>query len=147
MTQQNRYRTEAPAADGGTAARQLPDHVVAQGDLRRDWDAANPPAADASLLARGRQRFNIYCAPCHGLDGRGDGPVAVRGFPHPPSYLESRLTSAPASHFYDVISNGIGRMYSYADRVAPRDRWAIVAYIRALQMSQQASLSSKETMP
>jgi uncharacterized protein (DUF2236 family) len=71
----------------------------------------------------------------------------VRGFPHPPSYLESRLTSAPASHFYDVISNGIGRMYSYADRVAPRDRWAIVAYIRALQMSQQASLPSKETMP
>lgn len=143
MTQQNKYDTYAPAklwADG-TSARPLPEHVVAQGDAARAQAAAHPPPASDALLARGQQRYDIFCAPCHGLDGRGDGIIAQHGFPHPPSYFEPRLMSAPASTFYEAISNGYGVMYSYADRVPPHDRWAIVAYIRALQLSQHATLA------
>lgn len=93
-----------------------------------------------ALLKRGRERFDIYCAPCHSPVGDGDGMIARRGFPHPPSYHIERLRAAPDRHFYDVITHGHGIMYSYADRVTPEDRWAIVAYIRALQLSQYASL-------
>lgn len=143
MTQQKKYSTYAPAAiwADGASARPLPEHVVAQGDLERDSAARTPPPVTPALLARGQERFNIYCAPCHGLDGKGNGPVAARGFPHPPSYLEPRLLSAPATAFYDAITRGYGVMYSYADRVEPRDRWAIVAYIRALQLSQHATIA------
>jgi mono/diheme cytochrome c family protein len=79
--------------------------------------------------------------PCHSPLGDGDGPVARRGFPHPPSYHEQRLRDAPDRHFFDVITHGHGVMYPYGDRVAPEDRWAIVAYIRALQLSQHAPLA------
>ena len=89
-----------------------------------------------ALLARGEERFAIYCAPCHSPLGDGDGMVARRGFPHPPSYHTDRLRAAPDRHFFDVITQGYGVMASYADRVSPQDRWAIVAYIRALQLSQ-----------
>ncbi|MGA9420817.1 MAG: cytochrome c, partial [Rhodanobacteraceae bacterium] len=102
---------------------------------------ANPLPVTPQLLARGRERFDIYCAPCHSRVGDGDGMIARRGFPAPPSYHAQRLRKAPDSHFYDVISNGYGVMYPYADRVAPDDRWAIVAYIRALQVSQHAPAS------
>jgi mono/diheme cytochrome c family protein len=143
MTQQRRYGTEAPAAlwPDDTSARPLPDHVVAQGDLAREQDATHPSAATPALLARGRERYDIYCSPCHGFDGLGDGMVVQRGFPKPPSYLDPRLLAAPASTFYDAITNGHGAMYSYAARVAPRDRWAIIAYVRALQLSQHATLA------
>ena len=93
-----------------------------------------------ALLQRGRERFDIHCAPCHSPVGDGDGMIVRRGFPQPPSYHSARLRAAPDRHFYDVITRGYGIMYSYADRVAPEDRWAIVAYIRALQLSQYASL-------
>jgi len=99
---------------------------------------ANPLPITAALLARGQGRFDIYCAPCHSRAGDGDGMIARRGFPAPPSYHTARLRQAPDSHFYQVITHGYGVMYAYADRVAPRDRWAIVAYIRALQLSQHA---------
>jgi len=99
------------------------------------------PPASAALLARGRDRFDIFCSPCHSIAGDGDGMIARRGFPHPPSYHTDRLRNAPDAHFYSVITNGYGMMYSYADRVAPSDRWAIVAYIRALQLSQNARLA------
>jgi mono/diheme cytochrome c family protein len=92
-------------------------------------------------LERGRERFEILCVPCHSAVGDGDGTVVRRGFPRPPSYHEERLRSAPDRYFFDVITNGHGVMYSYADRVAPEDRWAIVAYIRALQLSQHAELA------
>ncbi len=143
MTQQKRYGTETPAAlwSDGSSARPLPDHTVAQGDLRLFEDAARPPPVTPELLARGRERHDIYCSPCHGLDGAGRGMVVVRGFPQPPSYSEQRLMAAPPRHFYDVITNSYGVMFSHASRVAPRDRWAIVAYIRALQLSQHASLA------
>ncbi len=143
MTQQNRYGTFTPAAlfDNGTEAQQLPTGTVAQGDLERAQQASRPPQVDAQLLARGRERFDIYCSPCHGLAGNGDGMIVQRGFPHPPSYHTARLRAAPAQHFFDVITNGYGVMYSYASRVEPRDRWAIVAYVRALQESQRAKLA------
>ena len=143
MTRQNKYTTYSPSSlwQDGTSARPLPAHVVAQGDLARAAQAANPPKVTPALLRRGRERFNIYCSPCHGLDGKGDGIVVKRGFPHPPSYFESRLMKAPASTFYHTITHGYGVMYSYATRVDPRDRWAIIAYIRALQLSQHATLA------
>ncbi|HVX04263.1 MAG TPA: c-type cytochrome [Rhodanobacteraceae bacterium] len=102
---------------------------------------ANPLPITPQLLARGRQRFDIYCAPCHSRAGDGDGMIAERGFPHPPSYHTAALRNAPDSHFYKVITDGYGVMYPYADRISPHDRWAIVAYIRALQLSQHASKS------
>jgi mono/diheme cytochrome c family protein len=102
--------------------------------------ATNPLPIDRPTLERGRERFDIYCSPCHSIAGDGDGMVARRGFPNPPSYHTDRLRNAPDAHFYSVITNGYGMMYSYADRVAPNDRWAIVAYIRALQLSQHARI-------
>ena len=92
-----------------------------------------------ALLERGQLRFNIYCSPCHGLLGDGNGMIVQRGLSAPPSFHQQRLRDAPAGHFFDVITNGYGRMYSYAARVAPEDRWAIIAYIRALQLSQNAT--------
>ena len=90
------------------------------------------------ILDRGESRFNITCLPCHGKLGDGNGMIALRGFRHPPSYHEDRLRNAPTSHFYDVMTNGFGAMPSYAEVVTPEDRWKIIAYIRALQQSQNA---------
>ena len=101
----------------------------------------NPLPVTAATLARGQERFGIFCAPCHGPLGDGDGLVARRGFPNPPSYHSDRLRNAPDSHLFAVITHGYGAMYPYANRVPPADRWAIVAYIRALQRSQHASLA------
>jgi mono/diheme cytochrome c family protein len=92
-----------------------------------------------ALLERGQERYRIYCTPCHSELGDGNGMVVQRGFKHPPSFHEQRLREAPVDYFYDVITSGYGAMYSFAARVAPPDRWAIAAYIRALQLSQNAS--------
>ena len=89
-------------------------------------------------LARGQERFNIYCSPCHGRLGDGRGMIVHRGFRQPPSYHDPRLVTAPVGYFFDVMTNGYGAMYSYASRVAVDDRWRIAAYIRALQLSQNA---------
>jgi mono/diheme cytochrome c family protein len=160
---------EQPRYDAGEASALFPDHraarppppgsvAVAMGDLaatssgqRGQAEVAARDAADAAstappvtraLLQRGQERYAIYCLPCHSALGEGDGPIVRRGFPHPPSYHEQRLRDAPDRHFFDVITRGYGAMYSYADRVAPEDRWAIVAYIRALQLSRHAPLAS-----
>jgi mono/diheme cytochrome c family protein len=101
----------------------------------------SPPPVTMALLERGQQRFDINCSPCHGRTGEGDGMIVQRGFPRPPSYFSEKLRDAPNQHFYDVITHGYGVMYPYADRVEPADRWAITAYIRALQASAGASLS------
>jgi mono/diheme cytochrome c family protein len=93
------------------------------------------------VLLRGQERFNIYCAPCHGMTGDGDGMIVRRGFSQPPTYHQERLRKAPVGHFFDVITNGYGAMYSYASRVSPEDRWAIIAYIRALQLARDAKMS------
>lgn len=101
----------------------------------------SPPPVTIALLQRGQDRFDIYCSPCHGRFGDGNGMIVQRGFPHSPSYYSDLLRNAPNQLFYDVITNGYGVMYPYADRVEPADRWAIVAYIRSLQASATASLS------
>jgi mono/diheme cytochrome c family protein len=153
MTQQKRYDIYAPASiwPDGTSARPLPEHVVARGDLARDAEAKTPPEATPQLLTRGQERFDIFCAPCHGLAGDGDGIIVQRGFPAPPSYHLPRLRAATAAHLFDVITRGYGAMYPYAARVPPHDRWAIIAYIRALQLQRHAALAlvpeAKEKLP
>lgn len=153
MIQQNRYDPYEPSTlwRNGSEAQPLPSGTVAQGDLARDKEIKEPPPVTAALLERGKQRFDIFCSPCHGLAGKGDGMIVQRGFPPPPSYHSARLRSAPPQHFFDVITNGFGVMYPYAARVEPRDRWAIVAYIRALQISQHAQLAdvpdAREKLP
>jgi mono/diheme cytochrome c family protein len=97
-----------------------------------------PIQVTADTLRYGQQRFEIFCAPCHGLTGYGDGMVVQRGFPAPPSYHTERLRTAPNLHFFKVITEGYGAMYPYNDRVPQQDRWAIIAYIRALQLSRHA---------
>ncbi len=99
------------------------------------------PPVTLALLQRGQEQFRIYCTPCHSELGDGNGMIVQRGFPHPPSYEEARLRAAPVQHFFDVITHGYGVMYSYADRVDTADRWAIAAYIRALQLSQHAAVA------
>lgn len=99
-----------------------------------------PVKVDRELLLRGQDRFNIFCSPCHARTGMGNGMIVERGFRKPPSYHIDRLRNAPAGHFFDVITHGFGAMPSYRVQLAPRDRWAIVAYIRVLQLSQNAQL-------
>lgn len=101
-----------------------------------------PVPLNAALLQRGREQFNIFCAVCHGRDGYGDGIIVRRGFTEPPSFHTDNVRARPLGHYYDVISNGYGAMYSYADRLEPSDRWAVAAYIRALQYSQHAPLDA-----
>jgi len=101
-------------------------------------DAATRKKEVMEILDRGESRFNITCLPCHGKLGDGNGMIALRGFRHPPTYHQDRLRNAPTSHFYDVMTNGFGAMPSYAEVVTPEDRWKIIAYIRALQASQNA---------
>lgn len=127
----------------GAQADNWPAQPVAN-TVARD-DAAKPPSPPPltlALLERGRQRFDINCSPCHGRAGDGNGMIVQRGFPRPPSYYIDRLRNVPTQHFYDVITHGYGIMYSYADRVEPADRWAIAAYIRALQASANVSVSA-----
>lgn len=146
MADQPRYGEYQPSAlfPDGASLQAPPDGTLAQDAPARAATLATRPALTPALLERGRERFGIYCTPCHGLAGDGDGIVPARGFPHPPSYAEPRLVGAPSSYFVDVITRGHGVMYPYADRVTPADRWAIAAWIRALQ----ASLATPaETLP
>jgi mono/diheme cytochrome c family protein len=143
MTLQRKYPTYAPSDiwSDGASARPLPEGVVAQGDLARRSAEATPPPATEALLERGREQFNVYCSPCHGLAGDGDGVIVAHGFPQPPSYHIDRLLAATPQHLYDVVSNGYGVMFSYSARLEPQDRWAVVAYIRALQLSRRATVA------
>jgi mono/diheme cytochrome c family protein len=154
MKHQENVRPFAPSAHfaDGASARHPPAHTVPRGGPAPDDPVATglhdgvplaeiPVPLTQELLARGRERFNVFCADCHGADGFGRGIVVWRGFPAPPSYQETWLLKAPAGHFFEVITHGIGRMYPLADRIVPDDRWAIVAYVRALQRSQHATLA------
>jgi mono/diheme cytochrome c family protein len=134
----------------GRGSRIPPEHTVARGQLREDEQfftgkigdqlaATFPMAITRETLTRGRERFEIYCAVCHGRTGEGNGVIVQRGFPQPPSLHDERLRDAPVGHFFDVETNGYGVMYSYASRISPEDRWAVAAYIRALQLSQHAA--------
>lgn len=133
----------------GASARQIETGTVSRedpavpGPVETGWENGQlvlqiPVPITPRLLARGQQQFGIFCAVCHGSEGYGQGMIVQRGFPEPPSFHTDRLRKAPAGHFFDVMTRGYGVMYPYASRVAPADRWAITAYIRALQLSQHA---------
>jgi len=126
--------------------------TVARGPLRDDpllytgkvgdADATTYPfPIDAGVMARGRERFDIFCSPCHARTGSGEGMVVLRGYRQPPTLHSDRLRAAPAGHFFDVITNGFGAMPDYAAQIRAEDRWAIAAYIRALQLSMHAGLA------
>ena len=135
----------------GQSARPLVNNTVARGQLKEDVllhtgkDGQNDatefpfPVTD-QVMARGRERFDIYCSPCHGRTGNGDGMVVRRGFRRPPSYAEERLRTAPVGHIFDVITNGFGAMPDYQAQIPVGDRWAIVAYVKALQLSMYAPI-------
>jgi mono/diheme cytochrome c family protein len=134
----------------GRGSRVPPAHTVARGQLQADEHfftgkigdqlvATFPEPITRKILERGQERFEIHCAVCHGPTGEGNGVIVQRGFPAPPSFHEQRLRDAPAGYFFNAITNGYGVMYSYASRISAEDRWAVIAYIRALQLSQHAS--------
>lgn len=152
MHNQPKYRglrASAFFADG-SSARPLVEGTVARGTLQEDEAFFTgklnkvtvkelPFAVDEQVLDRGQERFNIYCTPCHGRTGAGNGMVVQRGYRQPPSFHIDRLRQADAGYIFDVMTNGFGVMPDYRVQVSPRDRWAIVAYIRALQLSQHAA--------
>jgi mono/diheme cytochrome c family protein len=155
MQDQPKYKPQRPSdffADGRDGRPEV-EGTIARGELHEDAafydgkDAAGkdidsfPITVNKAVIERGRQRYDIYCAPCHGRLGNGMGMIVQRGFKQPPSYHIERLRNAPVGHFYDVISNGYGAMLNYAQQIQVRDRWAIVAYIRALQYSQNAGVN------
>lgn len=153
MHVQPKYKPLDPSnfwGDGRSARPPVPG-TVARGELRINeamyTGKVNGVPVDAfpfvithKDLERGRERYNIYCSPCHDYTGGGNGFVVQRGFPPPPSYHIERLRTAPVGHFFDVMTRGYGTMFSYAGRISPEDRWRIAAYIRALQLSQHGTL-------
>ena len=130
--------------EDGRSERPLIENTVAHGSLANDElfvpkdSNAFPLPVNQQLLERGEDRYKIFCTPCHGLQGDGNGMVAVRGMKHPPSYHQDRLRQVPNGYMYDVVINGFGAMYGYSAQIPPRDRWAIIAYVRALQLSRNA---------
>jgi mono/diheme cytochrome c family protein len=153
MADQPSYRpnTASDFFADGSAARPIPADTVARGQATNDspfftgqsqgTDVTDfPIPVTAETMQRGESRFRIFCAPCHGEAGYGDGVIVQRGFTPPPSFHTDALRAAPVGHYFQVATNGFGAMPSYAAQLAPADRWAVVAYIRALQLSQHASL-------
>ena len=133
-------RSARPPVEGTVARGQLhEDSYFFTGKIGSNPGDYLPFPATREVLERGQQRFNIYCAPCHSRIGDGNGMIVQRGFKQPPSYHIERLEKAPLGYFFDVMTNGFGAMPSYAGQIPERDRWCIVAYIRALQLSQHAS--------
>jgi mono/diheme cytochrome c family protein len=154
MGRQPKYDPLEPSdffADGMTARPRIPG-TVARGELTDNpfMDTGKINGADgdgfpfpvtAQVLDRGQERFNIYCSACHGRLGDGNGMIPSRGFRHPPSFHTEVLRSAKTGHFFDVMTNGFGSMPTYAPQVPVKDRWAIIAYIRALQLSQNSTVN------
>ena len=154
MADQPRYEplVRSTFFDDGRAARPLEEGTVARGQLRNDRHLYTgkegdklvdtfPFAVTLERLARGQERYDIFCSPCHDRVGNGQGMIVRRGYRAPESFHIDRLRQAPAGYFFDVMTNGFGVMPDYAQQVHPEDRWAIVAYIRALQLSQYATLA------
>lgn len=134
-------RASRPSVPGTVARGQLRlDEHLHTGRIGGELAATFPFPVDRALLERGRERYGIFCSPCHDSLGSGQGMIVQRGMKQPASFHEQRLREAPPGYFFDVITNGFGAMYDYADRIPARDRWAITAYVRALQLSQTATL-------
>jgi mono/diheme cytochrome c family protein len=136
----------------GAASRPLVANTVARGQLRDDEHLYTgkingqvatefPMPVTKAVLDRGQERFNVYCSPCHGRTGEGNGMIVQRGFRQPPSYHEERLRNVPVGYFFDVMTNGFGAMQDYSAQVTVPDRWAIAAYIRVLQLSRSATVN------
>src|SRR5580704_16353537 len=149
MANQPRQNPLSPSeffADG-RSERPAVENTVARGSLQDDSlsvpkeSNAFPLPISEELLQRGQQRYGIYCTPCHGIQGDGLGMVALRGMKHPPSFHQDRLRQVPNGYLYDVITNGFGGMLGYSAQIPPADRWAIVSYVRALQLSRNAPAS------
>jgi mono/diheme cytochrome c family protein len=153
MHDQPRYKplAESDFFGDGRSARPLVEGTVARGQLRDDphvytgkvdeaFAETIPYPVDAAFVARGRERFDVFCSPCHGRTGRGDGMVVRRGYRQAQSFHSDRLRQERLGYFFDVITNGFGAMPDYRAQIPVEDRWAIVAYVRALQLSQHASL-------
>ena len=139
-------RSARPPVEGTVARGQLhEDAYFYGGKIGNNPGDYMPFAVTADVLARGQERYNIYCAPCHSRLGDGDGTIVQRGFRRPPSFHTDRLRRAPLGYFVDVMTNGFGAMPDYASQIAPSDRWCIVAYIRALQLSQAATVADVPT--
>ena len=134
-------RSERPLVEGTVARGHLNDDTLLNTGKGADGKPSNefPMPVTKALILRGEERYNIYCAPCHDRTGSGNGMIVRRGYRRPPTYHSDRLRQQPNGFLYDVIANGFGAMPDYAAQIPPPDRWAIVAYIRALQLSQQAS--------
>jgi hypothetical protein len=154
MHDQPRYKplAESRFYDDLRSERDPVEGTVARGELREDTyfytgKIGNTPGdvmpfpVSMEVLNRGEQRYNIYCAPCHSRIGDGNGMIPQRGYRQPPSYHLDRLRKAPIGYFFDVMTNGFGAMPDYASQIPPRDRWCIAAYIRALQLSQNATMA------
>ncbi len=147
-----RPRRESEIFADGRSARPLVEGTVARGSLREDaayytgksggqYLTRIPVEVTPALLARGQERFLIFCSPCHGRTGRGDGMIVQRGYKAPSSYHVDRLRAMPIGYFYDVITNGFATMPDYASQIPPADRWAIAAYVRVLQFSERAPVA------
>jgi len=135
-------RSARPLLAGTIARGQLHDDpLLYTGKINNADATVFPFPIDDKVMARGQERFNIYCSPCHGRTGQGDGMIVRRGYRKPPTYHQDRLRDAPIGHFFDVMTNGFGAMPDYAAQVTVRDRWAIAAYIRALQLSEHATVN------
>ena len=154
MHDQAKYEPLEPSAffDDRLSSRSLIEGTVARGHLRDDehlytgkidgeFAQTFPYEITREDLLRGQERYNIFCSPCHGHTGNGQGMIVQRGLKQPTSFHDPRLVDSPSGYYFDVMSNGFGVMYAYASRIKPRDRWAVIAYIRALQYSRNAPLS------
>jgi mono/diheme cytochrome c family protein len=149
MALQPKYRPLAPSESfsDGRSERPLIEGTVPRGALADDAllvpkeSNAFPLPVTAELLERGQDRYRIFCSPCHGLQGDGNGMIVTRGMKHPPSYHEPRLRQVTNGYIFDVITNGFGAMLNYSAQIPVKDRWAIVAYVRALQLSRNAKVS------
>jgi mono/diheme cytochrome c family protein len=136
------HRSERPLIEGTVARGQLrDDDAFWTGKVGGAIVDKPPMPVTRELVARGRDRFNIYCAPCHAQTGMGDGMVVRRGYKQPPSMHDPRLRAQPIGYFYDVMTRGFGQMPDYAAQIQPRDRWAVAIYVRALQLSQHSSVA------
>ena len=138
----NDARSARPLVEGTVARGHLrDDELLYTGKTNGDDAAVFPFRVDARVMARGQERFDVFCSPCHGRTGQGDGMVVLRGYRRPPSIHQDRLRSAPVGHFFDVITNGFGAMPDYSSQIKAEDRWAIIAYLRALQLSGHATMA------
>lgn len=153
MATQPKNRPLSPSSffEDGRSERPPVENTVARGSIADDdlivpRDSNNfPVPVNRDLLDRGEERYKIFCTPCHGLQGDGNGMISMRGMKHPPSFHQDRLRQAPNGYFYDNITNGFGAMYGYSAQIPPRDRWAIIAYVRALQLSRNAKAADLPT--